>query len=34
MTVSLMTLGLVPLEAVNRARLGHAKRQPVLYILS
>jgi hypothetical protein len=32
-TASLMALGVVPLETVDHARLGHAKRKPILHIL-
>jgi hypothetical protein len=28
-----MALGLIPLETVNHARLGYAKREPILYVL-
>jgi len=28
-----MTLGLVPFKTVDRARLGHAERKPVTYIV-
>ena len=31
--MSLMALGLVPLQAVYHARLGHAEREPVLNFL-
>src|SRR5580704_16449008 len=31
--VSLMALGLIPLETVDHARLGHAERKPILDVL-